>query len=112
MSDIVDKARPQEKPRKRVAMLVSNPCSPDFRVNKQAEALAQAGYEVRVFCTWKPGLGIPIYEVINDVTYVRREWNPMKLLRMMYMREPEYPFLPAMPRRAHREILDRIRSKE
>lgn len=92
---------------KRIAMLVSNPCSPDFRVNKQAESLARAGYEVRVFCTWKPGLGIPTFEKINGVTYVRREWNPMKILRSLYLREPEYPEIPRMDRTAHRRLTDR-----
>lgn len=92
--------------RKKIAMLVSNPCSPDYRVNKQAESLAAAGYEVRVFCTWKPGIGIPTQEVINGVTYVRREWNPVKLLRQRYLGEQEYPEIPALNREAHRRIKD------
>ena len=96
-----------ETPKIRVAMLVSNPCSPDFRVNKQAESLANAGYDVRVFCTWKPGLGIPVRERINGVTYVRREWNPMKLLRMRYLGEREFTQIPTMSREAHREIARR-----
>ena len=96
-------------PRARIAMMVSNPCSPDFRVNKQAESLARAGYEVRVFCTWKPGLGIPVHEVINGVTYVRREWNPMKLLRMRYLGEREYSQIPVMSRGSHFEIAEKYR---
>lgn len=90
-------------------MMVSNPCSPDFRVNKQAESLAKAGYEVRVFCTWKPGLGIPVHEIINGVTYVRREWNPMKLLRMRYLGEREYPQIPVMSRGGHFETAEKYR---
>lgn len=104
--------QPDQSQPKRIAMLVSNPCSPDFRVNKQAESLAQAGYEVRVFCTWKPGLGIPIYERINGVTYVRREWNPMKLLRMRYLGEREYPQIPPMQRGAHHKIAEKFRGEE
>lgn len=96
-------------PRGRIAMMVSNPCSPDFRVNKQAESLAKAGYEVRVFCTWKPGLGIPVHEVINGVTYVRREWNPMKLLRMRYLGEREYSQIPIMSRGRHFETAEKYR---
>lgn len=62
-------------------MVVPNMCNPDYRVMKQAEGLAQAGYEVRVYCTWKPGIGLPILEEINGVTYVRREWNLIGLLK-------------------------------
>ncbi len=98
-------------PRARIAMMVSNPCSPDFRVNKQAESLAKAGYEVRVFCTWKPGLGIPVHEIINGVTYVRREWNPMKLLKMRYLGEREYPQIPVMSRNNHFETAEKYRRK-
>lgn len=97
--------------KKRIAMLVSNPCSPDYRVIKQAESLARAGYEVRVFCTWKPGLGIPTYEMVNGVTYVRREWNPLKLLRRRYFGERLYPQIPHVDRAAHREIMERTRRK-
>lgn len=96
---------------KRIAMLVSNPCSPDYRVIKQAESLAKAGYEVRVFCTWKPGLRIPTHEIINGVTYVRREWNPLKLLRQRYLGEQQYPEVPRVNREAHRKIMDRARRK-
>ena len=92
--------------KKKIAMLVSNPCSPDFRVNKQAESLAAAGYEVRVFCTWRPGMGFPTREVINGVTYVRYEWNPMKLLRKRYLGEQQYPGVPNLDREAHRRIME------
>lgn len=91
----------------KIAMLVSNPCNPDFRVIKQAESLAAAGYEVRVFCTWKPGLGIPTHEVINGVTYVRREWNPMKLLQMLYFGRSEYQEIPRMDREKHRRLTEK-----
>jgi glycogen(starch) synthase len=71
-------------PPKKVAMLVSNPCNPDYRVVKQAECLAHAGYEVRVFCVWEQDLGAPEFEQINSVTYVRREWKPQKALEVHY----------------------------
>jgi glycogen(starch) synthase len=71
-------------------MLVSNPCNPDYRVIKQAQSLANAGYEVRVFCVWKPGLDAPVFERVNGVTYVRREWNPRKALQRHYFGEQKY----------------------
>ena len=40
----------------RIAMIVGNPCSPDYRVIKEAEALAGLGHEVRVFCVAKVGV--------------------------------------------------------
>lgn len=72
-----------EKPtaKKRVAMVVPNMCNPDYRVVKEAESLAAAGYDVRVFCTWKPGMQIPVFEEFNGVTYVRREWNVVDLIK-------------------------------
>lgn len=67
--------------KKRVAMIVPNVCDPDYRVIKQAESLAQAGYEVRVYCIWRHGRGIPLQETLNGVTYIRREWNPIALIK-------------------------------
>lgn len=69
-------------------MVVPNTCSPDYRVMKQAEGLVQAGYEVRVYCTWKPGIGLPIQETINGVTYVRREWDLIGLLKERFLGIP------------------------
>lgn len=97
--------------KKRIAMLVSNPCNPDYRVVKQAESLAAAGYEVRVFCTWKPLLGIPTQETINNVTYVRREWNPLKLLRQRWFGEQEYSFIPKLNRASHKAITRKVSSE-
>lgn len=59
----------------RIAMVVPNPCAPDFRVQKQAETLASAGHEVCVFCTKGP-------ELLNDevragVRYQRLFWQPL-----------------------------------
>ena len=74
-------ARMAENKKKRIAMVVPNLCNPDYRVVKQAETLAAAGYEVRVFCTWKAGTDAPLIEEFNDVTYVRREWNVIDLIK-------------------------------
>ena len=62
-------------------MVVPNVCNPDFRVMKEAESLAAAGYDVRVYCSWKPGLGLPMKETINGVTYIRREWDVIGLMK-------------------------------
>lgn len=62
--------------RPRVAMIVNNPCIRhpmirDARVIREAEALAAAGFEVRVFCrTWRDA-DVPPLEVINGVAYAR-----------------------------------------
>lgn len=55
---------------RKVAMLLPNPCNPDYRVIKHAEFFARKGYNVRVYCRWAEGL--PFKQVINDVTYIRR----------------------------------------
>lgn len=67
-------------PATKVAIVVPNPCDPDYRVVKQAETLAEAGYEVRVFCTLPHGSDLPRQEVINGVTYVRKPWGPRAFL--------------------------------
>lgn len=67
--------------KKRVAMVVPNMCDPDYRVIKEAETLAAAGMEVRIYCIWKPGVGLPVREVLNGVTYIRREWNVVALIK-------------------------------
>lgn len=54
----------------KIAILLPNPCNPDYRVIKHAEFFARNGYEVRVYCRWAEGL--PYKQVINDVTYIRR----------------------------------------
>ena len=90
--------------KKKIAMLVSNPCNPDYRVVKQAESLAAAGYEVRVFCVWRRGIGVPVYEEINGVTYVRREWSPLKILRQYLFGEREFAQIPKVDRERHRKL--------
>lgn len=59
----------------RIAMVVPNPCDPDYRVVKQAETLAGAGHRVCVFCTRPTGSDLPDEEVINAVTYRRLDWS-------------------------------------
>lgn len=58
----------------RVAMLVNNPASHDSRVRREAEALAAAGYLVRVFAAAAPGLAAE--EVTAGVTYCRVSLAP------------------------------------
>lgn len=96
---------------KRVVMLVSNPCNPDYRVIKQAESLARAGYKVCILATWKPKLGIPLQEEINGVTYLRYEWNVLKLLRMAYLGERQYREVPKLNRDKHRKITGMLSNK-
>lgn len=55
---------------KKIAILLPNPCNPDYRVIKHAEFFAHNGYEVRVYCRWAKGL--PHEQVINNVIYIRR----------------------------------------
>ncbi len=50
-------------------MLVSNPCTHDARVIREAEALAGAGHMVRVLAKWVPGTQRE--ETRNGVTYHR-----------------------------------------
>ncbi|MEP5152739.1 glycosyltransferase family 4 protein [Planktotalea sp.] len=59
----------------RVAMVVPNPCNPDYRVVKQAETLAAAGHEVCIFCTRPVGSDLPDLETINAVDYRRLDWS-------------------------------------
>ncbi len=53
----------------KIAVVVCNPCAPDYRVNKQAECMAAEGHHVRVYCRAKEGL--IDHEVVNGVEYVR-----------------------------------------
>lgn len=56
--------------RKRIAILLPNPCNPDFRVIKQAETYAKAGHDVRIYC--RGGTETPEVEKVNGVIYVRQ----------------------------------------
>lgn len=68
-------------PASKVAIVVPNPCNPDYRVVKEAETLAKAGYEVRIFCTNTPKRDLPDWEVINGVGYVRRPWSALSAFK-------------------------------
>ena len=93
---------------KHVVMLVSNPCDPDYRVVKEAESLARIGYRVSVLCTWKPGLGIPTRAEINGVTYVRHEWNPVKIVGALLGGRSGYSEVPRVDRARHERLVDRF----
>jgi glycosyltransferase involved in cell wall biosynthesis len=56
----------------RIAMLLTNPCTNDSRVIKEAEALAGMGHTVTVFCRMHHSVTEPI-ELRNGVTYYRLE---------------------------------------
>ncbi len=57
----------------KIAVVVCNPCAPDYRVNKQAEFMASRGHHVRVFCRTKEGL--PNHEIVHGVEYVRYDFH-------------------------------------
>ena len=57
----------------KIAILVPNPCNPDYRVIRQAETLVAAGYEVRLYAT--KNAQTPPYEQFNGVQYIRSSWN-------------------------------------
>ena len=59
----------------KIAIVVPNPCNPDFRVVKQAETLTKHGYDVTVFCAvLRPGI-FSDDEIIDGVRYIRRVWD-------------------------------------
>lgn len=59
----------------RVLMIVTNPCTNDTRVIKEAEALAVHGYEVCVVC--KQDQGVPATEFRHQVRYLRVPMDPV-----------------------------------
>ena len=64
-------------------MLVRNTAVYDTRVRKEAEALAAAGYEVRVLAL--AGEGLPLLEEVRGVSYLRirmRPWHPKEARRL------------------------------
>ena len=65
-------------PNKRIAVLVSNPCTSDARVIKMVQVAREAGYEVHVFAT--TGANARPWEVVDGVTYHRLEWKPAQML--------------------------------
>lgn len=83
--------------KKRVALLVPNPCSPDNRVIKLAHLLAREGHDVRVYCRSRKGL--PMLETINGVTYVRQDLSPMSFAASCWRRLADR--LPVLAWRRH-----------
>ncbi len=79
-----------EPNKKKVAMIVSNPCNPDYRVIKQAESLAKNGYEVRIYALKKAAHNVPTHEKINGVVYFRATWNASEFIQRLFMRRPKY----------------------
>jgi hypothetical protein len=54
----------------RIAMVLSNPCSPDPRVEKEAAALSTAGHEV-IVVAWDRAGGLPEAEKKDGFSVVR-----------------------------------------
>lgn len=77
----IAKARGREI--RHVAMVVPNPCDPDFRVVKEAQTLAAAGYEVTLFATRPRGSDLPDTEQLNGVTYKRCNWDARSAARAL-----------------------------
>lgn len=76
---MAEKMEPPDNRGKKIAFLLPNPCNPDFRVIKHAEAFAHAGYDVRLYCRWAEHL--PYGEIINGVTYIREPISANLFLR-------------------------------
>ncbi|MEM0982926.1 MAG: glycosyltransferase family 4 protein [Planctomycetota bacterium] len=99
--------RAAERPIK-VAMLLTNPCINDGRVIKEAESLALAGHEVRVYCTLQPGL--PETESRAGVTYLRHTFRlrPIKYLVVRLLGVPEHAEDAGPPENPPRPLLVRL----
>ena len=88
----------------KVAIIVPNVCDPDYRVVKQAEALAQAGYKVRVFCGVLQPTEAPDSETLGGVEYERRAWLAGHTLGSMFLSfipfngRPKYAPKPSKPK--------------
>ncbi len=88
----------------KVAIIVPNVCDPDYRVVKQAEALAQAGYKVRVFCGVLQPTEAPDSETLGGVEYERRAWLAGHTLGSMFRSfipfygRPKYAPRPSKPK--------------
>lgn len=84
--------------RTRVAMFVMNPCQADARVRKEAQALGEAGYEVRVFAlgntTWpkalthEPGFTIQRLEVVSVYQRLLRGLGRIYRREVWFLRAP------------------------
>jgi len=86
--------------RRRVVMLLDNEYSPDPRVSREAAALSQAGWRVRIVCWDRDGLA-PKYEAENGVEVIRittrsprqlglrQMWNLGRFLHRVWRRRRE-----------------------
>ena len=96
-------------------MIVGNPCNPDYRVIKEAEALAEIGHEVRVFCAAKEG--VPDFATVNGVTYQRLALSRSRKPRIVKMDEPApavrlaAPEIGSLPEGTKAPVLIRLRER-
>ncbi|WP_316862995.1 hypothetical protein [uncultured Cohaesibacter sp.] len=65
---------------KRIAILLPNPCNPDYRVIKWAKLMAAEGHDVRLFCRHQGQ--IPAREEIDGITFIRKEISPRTFLKL------------------------------
>lgn len=72
------------KSKLKVCMVVSNTFSHDTRVNKEAQSLAHAGYDVVVYAT--RGRNLPSDEVVNGVSVKRIKVKRYELFRLNMIR--------------------------
>ena len=87
---------PEKTPnKKRVVMLLMNPCTHDTRVMKEATSLTKNGYEVHIVALMKPNL--EAVEIIDGVTIHRvkpafvRLWCVCRVLPMLLVRFGKIP---------------------
>lgn len=79
-----ESCNPTENNGRKIAFLLPNPCNPDYRVIKHAEAFAEVGYDVRIYCRISKGL--PSYERLNGVTYIRKSITAQTLVRGVFFK--------------------------
>jgi len=99
--------------RMKIAIVVPNPCNPDYRVIRQAESLAREGHEVRLYAT--KNTVTPSYEEFNGVKYIRSTWNIARdyalyftgLYKLKSELEPQRKEFKKMLDRAERQRMDR-----
>jgi glycogen(starch) synthase len=58
-----------------ITMVVPNSCDPDFRVIKEAQTLAAAGYDITLFATCPRGSQLPEMESMGEINIIRRDWT-------------------------------------
>lgn len=65
---------------KKIAILVPNPCNPDYRIIKYAELFKKNGHDVRVYCGRSGAL--PEQESINGIVYIRKYIAPKSIISL------------------------------